>query len=242
MMLTAIVNSFAMPVIAFFVIKLQFTFYSKKEGNTDWESEAVFILILNASFILLIVAFRAIEKSLFTVMGEKMTREIRIKLIEEILHKQISWFDREDRAPGIITKIMSADVALLNGMTAEVLVTLFELIFVMALGLLGGLWFSWQASIVCMICSPVMLCGMYLQATMKWGKKNGRTKDNTDKVSSYDKSNALLSDVIINYRTVISFGQKNIDELCSKFEEFSKGPMEEVISKSNRAGMYYGLG
>ena len=175
-------------------------------------------------------------------MGEKMTLNIRVKLIEEIMHKQISWFDREDRAPGIITKIISADVALLNGMTAEMLVTLFELFFVMILGLVGGLYFSWQASIVCMICSPVMLIGMYMQATMKWGRSGGKTKDNSEKISDYERSNALLSDVIINYRTVISFGQKNVDEICSKFEELSKGPMEDVVKKSNKAGMYYGLG
>ena len=59
------------------------------------------------------------------------------------MHKQISWFDREDRAPGIITKVISADVALLNGMTAEMLVTLFELVFMMAIGLVGGIYFSW---------------------------------------------------------------------------------------------------
>ena len=40
MCMTAIVNSLAMPVVAFLVIKLQFTFYSKDTGNTEWESEA----------------------------------------------------------------------------------------------------------------------------------------------------------------------------------------------------------
>jgi len=33
------------------------------------------------------------------------------------------------------------------------------------------------------------------------------------------KANALLSDVILNYRTVVSFGEKNIDSVIKKFEE-----------------------
>ena len=65
--------------------------------------------------------------------------------------------------------------------------------------------------------------------------------DNSEKLSNYDKSNALLSDVIINYRTVVSLGQKNVDSICNKFEELLVGPMEDVIKKSNKAGLYYGL-
>ena len=95
------------------------------------------------SWIFIQIMVKGAEKTLFSVMGEKMTLEIRLKLIEEIMHKQISWFDREDRAPGVITKTISGDIALLNGMTAEMLVTLFELVFVMALGLVGGIYFSW---------------------------------------------------------------------------------------------------
>jgi len=68
---------------------------------------------------------------------------LRIRIIEEILHKQISWFDREDRAPGILTNIISADISSLNGMTSEVLVTVFELLCVITLGFAGGLYFCW---------------------------------------------------------------------------------------------------
>lgn len=87
-----------------------------------------------------------------------------------------------------------------------------------------------------------MLIGMYMQATMKWGRKEGKQAGNEDKISNYEKSNALLSDVIINYRTVISFGQKNVDSICEKFEQLLEGPMQDVIKKSNKAGAYYGLG
>ena len=110
-------------------------------------------------------------------MGEKMTLLIRLSLIEEIMHKQISWFDREDRAPGIITKTISGDVALLNGMTAEMLVSLFEIAFVMLIGLIGGFYFRWEAAVVCVIFSPIMLAAMYLSATMKWGTRGGKKID-----------------------------------------------------------------
>lgn len=41
---------------------------------------------------------------------------------------------------------------------------------------------------------------------------------------------------------MISLGQKNVDQLNNKFEDLLSGPMEDVISKSNKAGLYYALG
>jgi len=152
------------------------------------------------------------EKALFGVMGEKLTLKLRVKLIEEILHKQISWFDREDRAPGILTSVIASDIASLNGMTSEVLVTLFELACMILLGLLGGLYFCWQAAILCFLLSPIMIIGMYMMSTMQFGNQGGRDKNiAVNKVDNYERANALLSDIIINYRTVVSFGQKNVD-------------------------------
>lgn len=162
--------------------------------------------------------------------------------MEEIVHKQISWFDREDRAPGIITSILSADITSLNGMTSEVIVTIFELVCVTSVGLVGGIYFCWQAAILCFLLSPIMVVGMYMMATMQWGNKGGKQKGMNEEVSAYEKSNALLSDVVINYRTVISLGQKNVDQLTGKFVELLTGPMEDVISKSNTAALYYALG
>ena len=110
--------------------------------------------------------------------------------------------------------MISSDIASLNGMTSEVLVTLFELASVVCLGLIGGIYFCWQAAVLCFVCSPIMIFGMYMMATMQWGQKGGRTTEwNGEAVDEFEKSTALLSDVILNYRTVMSFGQKNIDQI-----------------------------
>ena len=163
MVLTALVNAACMPVLAFCVVRIQFTFYSKYDGNEDWESEATQWLIIVCIWIFVVVVIsKGLEKGIFSAMGEKMTLKVRIQLIEEILHKQISWFDREDRAPGIITKTLAGDVALLNGLTAEMLVVLFELAILIVYGLVGGIYFSWQAAIVAVLCSPIMLVAFYM--------------------------------------------------------------------------------
>ena len=103
-------------------------------------------------------------------------------------------------------------------MTSEVLVTLFEVGCVCTLGLAGGIYFCWQAAVLCFLLSPIMIIGMYMMSTMQWGNKGGRMKQHGDSIDNYEKSNALLSDLIINYRTIISLGQKNVDKIHTVFE------------------------
>ena len=175
MVLLSAANAFAMPGVGFFVIRLQFTFY-KAQNNEDWETEARNWIFAMVGWIFLLFTVKALQRAIFGAMGEKLTLTLRIKIIEEILHKQISWFDREDRAPGIITNIIASNIASLNGMTSEVLVTVFEVCCVAAIGLIVALIICWQATITSLLCSPIMVVGMFMMATMKWGRQGGKQK------------------------------------------------------------------
>ena len=56
----------------------------------------------------------------------------------------------------------------------------------------------------------------------------------------YNKSNALLSDIILNYRTIISFGEKNIDFLLAKYEKLLEDPNQKGIRNAHIAGFFFG--
>jgi ATP-binding cassette subfamily B (MDR/TAP) protein 1 len=142
MVFLATINSFAMPVVAILLIRLQFTYY-QAGINPEWEHDATTLLILMWFWMVIVIFMGIGEKIVFGVMGEKLTYKLRVSLIEEIMHKQVSWFDREDRAPGIITSVISSDITSLNGMTTEVLVNLFEIAATTSLALIGGFYFCW---------------------------------------------------------------------------------------------------
>ena len=143
MVLESAANAFAMPGIGYFVIKLQFAFYKANTGDDEWETEARNWMLTMVGWIFLIFLVKTTQRAIFGAMGEKLTLTLRVKIIEEILHKQISWFDREDRAPGIITNIIASNIASLNGMTSEVLVTVFEVVCVAFIGIIVSLWLCW---------------------------------------------------------------------------------------------------
>lgn len=56
----------------------------------------------------------------------------------------------------------------------------------------------------------------------------------------YEQANALLSEVLMNYRTVISFGEKNISHLMSKYDSLLAYPNKLAVSNAHKSGILFG--
>ena len=69
---------------------------------------------------------------------------------------------------------------------------------------------------IAIVLSPLMVFGGFFMSSFQWAQ--GKTDD------AYAESNALLSDIIMNYRTVISLGQNNINFLLQKYYSLLEGP------------------
>jgi len=59
------------------------------------------------------------QKLCFSLGGENLTLNLRVKLFESILRKHIGWFDDKDKAPGVLTNIIQEDISSVNGLTTE---------------------------------------------------------------------------------------------------------------------------
>ena len=60
-------------------------------------------------------------------------------------------------------------------------------------------------------------------------------------LDEYEEANALLSDMIMNYRTVIPFGQKNVDQLTRKFESLVQKISNQRFRTAHKAGFLNGF-
>mmetsp|Transcript_20905 Transcript_20905/g.32378 ORF Transcript_20905/g.32378 Transcript_20905/m.32378 type:complete len:145 (+) Transcript_20905:2444-2878(+) len=143
---------------------------------------------------------------LFFVTGENLTYDVRMKLFSSLIHKQIAWFDRKERAPGILSNVLSEDISSLNGLTTETVATIFESFLAIVIGIAVSAFLEWRMAIVCFLATPFVLLGGILMARLDWNKRPGGKGTKQKTIDPYEASNALLSDLILNYRTVISFG------------------------------------
>lgn len=121
----------------------------------------------------------------------------------------------------MLTTLLSEDINNLNGLTTEYLATLLSVFLSIIAGLAVAFYFCWQQAIVCVLSMPLMLLGGYLMQKIR--PKNMVVARKT-KADPYEESNALLTDVIMNYRTIMSFGENNIDVIIDKYQGMLQGP------------------
>ena len=117
----AVCSAVNFPFFSYCVASLKEVFYSAsacdKEGelaekvcNPEWIKEANQYILIFLGVILGLLIFQMIMRSLFGVMGEKLIAVLRRQMLQEMLYKQVSWYDRQDRAPGIISNLFCADI------------------------------------------------------------------------------------------------------------------------------------
>ena len=104
-------------------------------------------------------------------MGENLTFRVRLELLHALFHKQICWYDREERAPGIITSYTSKNVIELNGMTTELVATLVEMILMMVVCIGVGAIICWQQFLIILALSPIIVGGTVMMMRMNWTKQ-----------------------------------------------------------------------
>ena len=179
-------------------------------------------------YMFLILAFgigivQICQRLAFAVLGENLTFNVRMKLFDSIIYKHIGWFDSKAKAPGILSNVLSEDISLLNGLSTETISILSEALGTVIVGMIIAFYFSWRMALVTLGMIPLVIAGgaisIKLTAKSRGLSAPGGPNKNDTSTDYYKESNALLSDLIMNYKTVISFGPKNIEFIIEKYSK-----------------------
>jgi len=219
-----------LPVFGFLLSQMVFTLMEPVDGGSFKEDSdfwiGMFALLCAGIFI-----FTYMQKLAFGYGSENLTYRVRVLLFESILYKHIGWFDNKDRAPGILGNIIQEDISQLNGLTSDTYAVALESILGLVISSTLCLSFSWQVGLIAIALSPMMVLGGFFMSSFQWGQ--GKVDD------AYQQSNALLSDIIMNYRTIISLGDKNVDFILEKYYKLLEEPNRQGIKRAHFAGLLF---
>lgn len=149
-------------------------------------------------------------RSSFSYVASNITKNVRREVYESFLRKHIGWYDFRENSPGDLSNILASDVQILNGISTEGLAVIIEANSSIITGLIIGFYFCWQISLVALGCFPLMVFGGVVQAKFQQGYQ---TIDKNDGKSA----NLIISDSIINFKTVQSFANENV--LIEQFDK-----------------------
>jgi ATP-binding cassette, subfamily B (MDR/TAP), member 1 len=235
----SIVISFGWPIYGLIYSKLLFVMM--KSFLPTFVSDRNFWQGMFLLLVILLGITNFIQKYVFLIAGENLTFDVRNLLYKGIMFKHLAWFDRKDRAPGILSNVLSEDIAILNGMTTEHLAILIEAYGGVIIGAAISLFYNWKMGLITCLFVPFISLGGVLMSRLAWKTKAGKINaDEAKKDDPYEMSNALLSDILINYRTVIGFGDKNVDYLLEKFDSLLEEPRMTGIKQAHYTGFFFG--
>lgn len=213
-LLSSCAASLQMPIFGY--VLSQFIFIILGSDKQNFQSQRDTWAAIFALLCLGIGVSSFIQKICFAIGGENLTFNLRIKLFKALLHKSIGWFDSKQNSPGNLTNILAEEIANLNGMTTESMSIIVEASLSLLFSCLLCFIFAWQIALIVILTSPFMVMGGLGMASLQFNNKE------TDE--SNLSAGAFLNDVVLNYRTVISLGHKNVEYILSRYDNLLEGP------------------
>ena len=119
-LLASFIHAFSLPMFGF--VLSQYIFVLDLPLNTEADIEffqeqrnywaAIFIGIIFG------IGFSAgIQKLCFGFGADNLIHTLRVMLFEAILRKNIGWFDDKQKAPGILSNMLTENISAVNGLT-----------------------------------------------------------------------------------------------------------------------------
>jgi ATP-binding cassette subfamily B (MDR/TAP) protein 1 len=122
-----------------------------------------------------------------------LTQRIRAKAFAHFLRQEVAYFDRSENSSGAISARLSSDAFAIQQMTGTRLGIIFETLAVLCFGLILGLFYSWQLTLIVLFSAIITFSITYmnirLQARLK--KRSTLILERANSVRSDDCSLSL---------------------------------------------------
>ena len=198
----------------------------------DFMSKAVRYAIYYIIIAIASLVFGALQLTILNIVGENLSKKIRIAVFQKFLYSEIGWYDLPENAPGILISRLSTESGLVNSLASTVLGVFVQALSSFITGTVIAFIASWQLTFVALGLSPIMIISGVIQA-----KFNEGFSAQTDEV--YRESVNFVSEAVNNMRTVASFAKE--DKLLRNYAKKLESPLQLAVRKGNLSGLAFGF-
>ncbi|XP_057461232.1 putative multidrug resistance protein [Actinidia eriantha] len=164
----------------------------------------------------------------FAIMGEKLTRRVREKLLEKMMTFEIGWFDQDENTSAAICARLSTEANIVRSLVGDRMSLLAQAIFGAIFAYALGLVLTWRLALVMMATQPLLIGSFYSRSVLM--------KSMSEKTRKAQKEGSqLASEAVINHRTISAFSSQK--RILGLFQATLEGPKKESIRQSWFAGV-----
>ncbi|KAL5737755.1 hypothetical protein ACOSP7_030516 [Xanthoceras sorbifolium] len=164
----------------------------------------------------------------FAVMGERLTKRVREKLLEKLMTFEIGWFDQEENTSAAICARLSTEANMVRSLVGDRMSLLVQAIFGSILAYALGLVLSWKLTLVMIAVQP-FFTGSYYARSILMKSMAGKAQ------KAQKEGSQLASEAVINHRTITAFSSQK--RIMGLFKATLRGPKEESFRHSWLSGV-----
>lgn len=207
-------------------ILIQFNIDPVQSRNDANRYALIFSLLGLAAFVLCLL-----QQTIFTIIGEETTENVRNETYSKILKMPMTWFDRPKNNAGSLSARLQSDCHCLNGLTTTYISVLIQSTATVIAGIVISLVYEWRTALVAMALLPLMIVSGAIQMTFNTGfsAKTG---------IAYNDSANLITESMVNIRTVASLDSEEI--ILNRYALRLERPYEMGVRNGNVAGFLFG--
>lgn len=228
----AILQGATFPLMSQVMSRAITTLTRRDEIGYDYTGDAdKFALLFVATAVVAFSGF-CFGLMLLLIIGEKLTRKMRLLSYQAILSQEMAFFDRPENSTGALASRLATDSQQMLDMVSQVILTAFSAISTITCGFVFGFIASWRMTLIILASVPVIGFAQYLElaALTGFGEKTRK---------AYEKSGQVAGEAIANIRTVVSLAKEDAFE--ARYSSVCVEPHKYSISKAIYASMGFAL-
>ncbi|KAH9803368.1 ABC transporter B family member 15 [Citrus sinensis] len=203
------------PINAYCVGSLISIYFRTDKSEIKSKSRTLSLFFLGVAVLNFISSL--LQHYSFSVMGEKLTKRVREKLLGKLMTFEIGWFDQEDNTTNVVRSLVGDRMSLLV-----------QAIFGSVFSYIVGLVLSWRLTLVMIAVQPLVI-GSYYSRNVLMKSMAGKAR------KAQKEGSQLASEAVINHRTITAFSSQK--RILGLFKETLRGPKEESLKHSWYSGI-----
>ncbi|KAI7996515.1 putative multidrug resistance protein [Camellia lanceoleosa] len=204
------------------------------EDNPKIKSETKFYCIVFLSLAVISFFVNLLQHYNFAIMGERLTKRVREKLLENMLSFEIGWFDKDENTSAAICARLATEANMVRSLVGDRMALLSQVFVNVSLAYVLALVVTWRVAIVMIAIHPLIVGSLYSKnVLMKSILKKAKEAQN--------KGSQLASEAVVNHRTISGFSsQKKIFIKQSWFSGFGLFSSQFLSTASIALTYWYG--
>lgn len=163
----------------------------------------------------------------FAVMGEKLTKRVREKLLAKLMTFEIGWFDEDENTSAAICARLATEANMVRSLVGDRMSLLVQAFFGSLFAYALGLVLTWRLALVMIAVQPLVVGSFYSRSVLMKSMAGKAQK-------AQREGSQLASEAVINHRTITAFSSQK--RILGLFKATLRVPKEESVKHSWLSG------